>query len=109
MLGIFKKIGEFGKKIWNGVKNVAKKVVPVVKNILPAITPIVSTLIPGKGGLIMKGLNVGANIADKLVNGTSTPSQEDAIAYRDAMIERAREAREAQRIQVDSPRIRFKS
>ena len=93
MLGLFKKIGDFGKKIWNGVKSVAKKVVPVVKNILPAITPIVSTLIPGKGGMIMKGLNVGTNIADKIVNGSAN----------------ARSQLERNDVQVDSPRIRFKN
>ena len=72
MLGFFKKIGEIGRKIFGGVKNVIGKAAGIAKKVLPVITPIVSSLGGPKGAAIMTGINTATSIADRLTNGTSS-------------------------------------
>ncbi len=75
-LGFFRKIGDFFKKAWGGIKKVAKPVIDVGKKVWEVAKPVAAPLIgmiPGVGAAapaIAAGIDTGLGIADKAVNGT---------------------------------------
>lgn len=60
-VGFFKKIGNFFKKAWDGIKTVFHKVAPVVKTVLPFLAPIIPGG-PATTTLIQKGIDIGQKI-----------------------------------------------
>jgi hypothetical protein len=69
-VNFFKKIGGGIKKAFNWVKS---KIAPVVRTALPFVKPLVG-LIPGVGPSIVKGINIGEQVAggaDKFINGSA--------------------------------------
>ena len=77
-LGIFKKIGNFVKKVGGGIKKVCQKVLPFVKQLAPMLTPILSAtpLAP-----IVPFINPALSIADKVVNNDVRGGASDAMAF----------------------------
>lgn len=75
-LGFFRKVGDFFKKAWGGIKKVAKPVIDVGKKVWEVAKPVAAPLIgmiPGVGAaapMITQGIDTGLNVADKVVNGT---------------------------------------
>jgi hypothetical protein len=56
--GGWKKIANFGKGLWNGVKKVVSKVAPIAGSIAKSIAP----MLPGKFGAIAGGIGAGADM-----------------------------------------------
>lgn len=60
--GFFKKIGNFFKNLWGGVKKVGSKILPVLKQ----VAPVVMSVIPGAGAFA-PAVQAGLGIADKVL------------------------------------------
>ncbi len=75
-IGFFRKIKDFGKKIWSGAKNVAKK-------ILPLAAPIIKTVVPSVLPQAAPFIDPVLNAANKIVGNNNEPSDDDLDDYDD--------------------------
>ncbi len=77
-IGFFRKLKDFGKKLWNGGKK-------VMSALLPAATPIIKTVLPKVLPQAAPFIDPVLNAANKLVgnNSQEPPSDDDIDDYDD--------------------------
>jgi hypothetical protein len=68
--GLYKKIADFFKTAWSGVKKFGSSVLPVAKQILGFAAPAISMALP-EAAPILGAINTGVGIADKFLNSTN--------------------------------------
>ena len=68
--GVWKKISDFFKTAWSGVKKFGSSVLPVAKQILGFAAPAISMALP-EAAPILGAINTGVGIADKFLNSTN--------------------------------------
>ena len=71
--GVWKKISDFFKTAWSGVKKFGSSVLPVAKQILGFAAPAISMALP-EAAPILGAINTGVGIADKFLNSNNDNS-----------------------------------